>query len=145
MLVLLIACGFASRCQKTLSSEEWRTALLLMQEGQDAKDSLKVYTALNDRKDSLIAGLQKEIVRKEGVIVRLIDQRNTLSNERKNIDEQMKSKDMLIDSQRETIAKLNKPVRRWGLGVLGGFGATSTGGIVRTGITMAAGVYYRIL
>lgn len=116
---------------------------MLIQEGQDAKDSLKVYLTLNTQKDSLIAGLQREIVRKEGVIVRMIEQRNSCYNERKNLDEQTKALQFIADTQKQTIAKLAKPPKRFGLGAGVGYGYAF--GAAKAGPVASVQVHYSLI
>lgn len=120
-------------------------ALTKMQEGKNAKDSLRAYKIFLRDRDSIIAGLQKEIVRKEGVIVRTIDQRNDCFNMRDNLKQQKQLLEETTAIQAATIQKLNKPPRRLGFGITAGYGIVSTNGLLHVGPAVNAGLYFRIL
>lgn len=95
----------------------------LIQEGQDAKDSLRVMRYLSTKQDSLIATQQKEIVRKEGVIVRLIDSRNAYSSANDSLRKIMRQQDFVTGQQGQLIQVYeSRKEKRFGLGFGLGYG-----------------------
>ncbi len=109
--------------------------LLAAQEGQDAKDSLAVYKALFIQADTALRAAQKEIIRKEGVIVRMQTQRDLLREEKEKLVGIQSKQGFVIDQQNKSLIELNamrpKEVSRFHVSIGFGYGYSLGETIVR--------------
>ncbi|HEU4901185.1 MAG TPA: hypothetical protein VFT06_00295 [Flavisolibacter sp.] len=121
---------------------EYKALLAAVNEGNQALADLQTYKALIEKDSVLILKLQKEIDRKEGVIVSQIEKNKTCYTERTNLQEQLREKDAIITTQGGTIARLSKPPKRFSFGIGGGYGYAFGNG--KAGPVAMVGISYSL-
>lgn len=94
-----------------------------------------------EKADSVIASLQKEITRKEGVIVSQIEKNKICYQTRDNLDSQVKNYTAIVSEQKATIENLSKPDKRFGLAIGAGYGYSLSSSAVRAPIVGISLVY----
>jgi hypothetical protein len=134
-LILFSIGSNAQADTKTLTKKEYANLVYWADQGQSAIDSLTAYKFRLQEADSLIKSFQKEIVRKEGVIVRTIDQRNLCFKSNENLTAQLTAKDNIISLQDNTIKRLGTKPKYWNVSASVGYGY-SFGDTVQQGPTV---------
>lgn len=104
------------------SSKEYKNLVYQARQGLDAIDSLIIYKALLQKADTLLAAQDKEIIRKEGVIVRVIEQRNNISKERDNLILQISSLQATNIALADNVKRLGSRVKSFVIGPSTGYG-----------------------
>jgi hypothetical protein len=90
-------------------------------EGMKAKIEAFTYKKDLAKADSLLAAKDKEIVRKEGVIVAQIEKNKICYTERDLHQMQMKPKDEIIGTQANTIKRLGSKPKYWTVSLGAGY------------------------
>lgn len=91
-------------------------------EGMKAKIEAFTYKKDLVKADSLLAAKDKEIVRKEGVIVSQIEKNKICYQERDLLQMQMKGKDEIIATQGNTLKRLGGRPKYWTVSIGAGYG-----------------------
>lgn len=113
----------------------------MAQEGLDARDSLKVFKTLTVQADTVIAALQRELNRKEGVIVKTQLQRNTCYQLTDSL-QRINSRLSFANTQADKIinAYQSRGEKRWGLSLVLGAGMTQAEKRLAPGYFLGAGL-----
>lgn len=144
LLASLILFGKYSYSQR--SEADWRLALQMIQEGRDKADSLRAYKYLLAKQDSLISSLQREVTRKEGVIVRTMEQRNTCFAAKDTMAKQLNREEFVLRQQNELISAYEtKKDKRFGIGFGVGYGMASVANKMGLSWTIGLNLSYQLI